>query len=157
MPFREARAEDLPEIAALIRELADYERAVESATATLDDLGRHLFGPDPAARVLLATPAGQSDTIAGFALYYRTFSTWVGRPGLWLEDLFVRPQYRRLGLGRELLNELRRRSEDRLEWAVLDWNQPAIDFYRSLGAHPLDEWTIFRWLPGGPPVSAGDH
>ncbi len=86
------------------------------------------------------------------AMYFVTFSTWLGRPGLWLEDLFVRPEFRGEGLGRALLDAVRARTDGRVEWAVLDWNEPAIGFYRSLGAEPVEGWTRYRWLPGsGPP------
>jgi GNAT superfamily N-acetyltransferase len=91
--------------------------------------------------------AEHEGAVAGFALYYRTFSTWLGRDGVWLEDLFVRPHFRRHGLGRELLDALRTRTAGRIEWAVLDWNAPAQDFYREVGAAPVDGWTIWRWLP----------
>ena len=144
MPIRDATAEDLDEIAAMIRELATYEQAADEATFALDDLATHLFGPDPAAHVLIATTdAGQ---VAGMALWFRTFSTWVGRPGIWLEDLFVRPEHRGSGLGQALLDALRARTDDRVEWNVLDWNESAIGFYRSIGAESVDGWTRYRWL-----------
>jgi GNAT superfamily N-acetyltransferase len=140
--LRAATVDDVPEILALIRELADYERELESARATEDQLRAHLFGPDPAASVLVAEADGE---VAGFALWYRTFSTWEGAPGIWLEDLFVRPQFRKRGLGLALLQELRRLTDGRVEWAVLDWNQPSIDLYEALGARPVDGWTRYRW------------
>jgi GNAT superfamily N-acetyltransferase len=140
--LRAATADDLPEILALIHELADYEHAADEVAATLDDLRLHLFGEHPAAHVLLADVDGE---VAGFALWYPTFSTWVGRPGIWLEDLFVRPQFRKQGLGLALLQELRRLTDDRVEWAVLDWNQPSIDFYEALGARPVEGWIRYRW------------
>ena len=145
MSIREATAADLGEIAALIHELAVYERAAEEVVFDLDELGRHLFGPAPAAHVLVAeSDEGQ---VAGMAMYFVTFSTWLGRPGLWLEDLFVRPEFRGAGLGRALLDAVRARTDGRVEWAVLDWNEPAIGFYRSLGAEPVEGWTRYRWLP----------
>lgn len=147
--IRDARPDDLDEILALVHELARYEREPEAVTATRDDLGTHLFGPEPAARVLIAEAA--DGAVAGFALWFRTFSTWLGRDGIWLEDLYVRPAHRRHGLGRALLGELRTRTRGRVEWAVLDWNTPAHDFYRTLGAEPLGEWTTWRW----PPVTSG--
>jgi GNAT superfamily N-acetyltransferase len=140
--LRAATVDDVPEILALIRELAEYERELDSAKATEEQLRRHLFGPSPVASVLVAEADGE---VAGFALWYRTFSTWEGEPGIWLEDLFVRPQFRKRGLGLALLQELRRLTDGRVEWAVLDWNQPSIDFYESLGARPVDGWTRYRW------------
>jgi len=141
--IRAARPADLPEILALVRELAEYEREPDAVTADADEFAHHLFGPDAVAHVLIAEHDG---AVAGFALYFRTFSTWLGRDGIWLEDLFVRPEYRRLGIGGALLDELRRRTSGRIEWSVLDWNTSAQDFYRSLGAESLDEWTTWRWL-----------
>jgi GNAT superfamily N-acetyltransferase len=145
MPIRDATADDLDEICAMIRELAEYERAADEAVFDRDELGRHLFGPDPAAHVLIATTDG--GVVAGMALWFPTFSTWVGRPGVWLEDLFVRPEHRGTGLGRALLDAVRGLTDDRVEWNVLDWNEPAIGFYRSIGAGPVDGWTRYRWLP----------
>jgi GNAT superfamily N-acetyltransferase len=147
MPVRNARPEDLPSIVALIHELAEYERAPEEVVLDEGELARHLFGPQPAASVLMAeTTHGE---VAGFALWFPTFSTWLGRPGVWLEDLFVRPAHRGQGLGLALLQELRGRTDGRLEWAVLDWNEPAIRFYETLGARPVPGWTRYRWLPDG--------
>ena len=147
VPIRPAVASDLPEISSLIRELAEYERAPDEVTFDPADLAVHLFGAAPAASVLMAErAAGAGGEIAGFALYFPTFSTWLGRPGLWLEDLFVRPQFRGEGHGRDLLQAVRERTEGRVEWSVLDWNEPAIGFYRSLGARPVDGWTRYRWL-----------
>jgi len=142
---RPARESDVPLIGALIRELAEYERAPERAVATDDDLRVALFGARPAAEVLLVSVDGEA---VGFALWFHNFSTWTGRRGLYLEDLFVRPTARRRGAGRVLLGALGRiaveRGCARMDWAVLDWNEPAIAFYKTLGAEPLDEWTIFR-------------
>lgn len=148
MTIRDARPSDLDEIVALVRELAEYERA--PADVKLDEtvFAQHVFGDDAVAHVLVAdaTDAGSHrSSLAGFAVWYRTFSTWLGRDGIWLEDLFVRPAYRRHGIGRALLDALRTRTDGRVEWAVLDWNTPAHDFYRTLGAAPLDEWTVWRW------------
>ena len=132
MPIRPAVPGDLDEIGTMIHELAAYEQAPDEVAFERTELERHLFGPDPAAEVLIAeTDDGR---VAGMALYYRTFSTWVGRPGIWLEDLFVRPERRGDGLGRALLDAVAARTDGRVEWAVLDWNEPAIGFYRSLGA-----------------------
>jgi GNAT superfamily N-acetyltransferase len=149
MPIRDARPDDIDEICALIRELADYEQLAHEVELDRDVVGRHLFGGDdgssaPAARVLIA----ESDTgdVAGFALWFPTFSTFLGRPGIWLEDLSVRPAFRGRGLGKALLLRLRELTDDRVEWAVLDWNTPSIGFYESLGARPVDGWTRYRWL-----------
>jgi GNAT superfamily N-acetyltransferase len=140
--IRDAVRADLPEILALVRELAEYEREPDAVVFDPAEFEQHVFGPDAVASVLLAEVDGE---VAGMALYFRTFSTWLGRPGLWLEDLFVRPAYRRQGIGAELLVALRERTEGRVEWSVLDWNTPAHEFYRSLGAAPQDEWTTWRW------------
>lgn len=142
--IRDARPEDVDEILALVRELAEYEREPEAAVGQRDEFAGHLFGPDPVARALIAEHDGE---VAGLALYYRTFSTWLGRDGIWLEDLFVRPQYRRHGLARALMDELRARTENRVEWAVLDWNESAQAFYRTLGAEEVGGWSIWRWEP----------
>lgn len=146
MGLREAHPADLDTIIALIRGLAEYEREPESVRLDRAELERHLFGPRPYAEVLLAeAPGGEA---AGFALFFHNFSTWTGKPGIWLEDLFVWPQYRGRGHGKALLAAVARlaveRGCGRFEWSVLDWNQPSIDFYRSLGAGPMDEWTTYR-------------
>jgi GNAT superfamily N-acetyltransferase len=148
--IRTARVEDVPVILQLIRDLATYERAPKEVTATEGQLVDVLFGERPAAEVLLAFE-GQSPV--GFAVYFYNFSTWLGRPGLYLEDLFVKPEKRGKGYGRALLIELakiaRERECGRMEWAVLNWNEPAIKFYRALGAKPMDEWTVFRLTRDG--------
>ncbi len=146
MPLRPATEADLDTIIELIRALAEYEREPDAVRLDREELRRHLFGPRPFAEVILAeTAAGAS---AGFALFFHNFSTWEGRPGIYLEDLFVRPEYRGQGHGRALLAALARlaleRGCARLEWAVLDWNEPSIQFYRALGAVPMDEWTTYR-------------
>jgi GNAT superfamily N-acetyltransferase len=137
---------DVSLILDLIRGLAEYEHEPESATATPEQIHAALFGERPAAECALARLEGGE--VAGFALWFQNFSTWTGRPGLWLEDLFVRPQHRRKGAGRALLRYLAalcvERGYGRFEWSVLDWNEPSITFYRSLGAMPMDEWTTFR-------------
>lgn len=145
MKIRAATREDIPIILQLIRDLATYERAPEEVTATEGQLADVLFGKRPAAEVALVL---EGDEPAGFAVYFQSFSTWLGRPGLYLEDLFVKPELRGKGYGRALLVHLARIACDRgcgrMEWAVLDWNEPAIGFYRSLGAQPMHEWTVFR-------------
>ncbi|PYK82620.1 MAG: N-acetyltransferase [Verrucomicrobia bacterium] len=143
--IRLATAADVPIILELIRALATYERAPNEVTATEDGLSKVLFGEKPAAEVLLAF---ENETAVGFAVFFHNFSTWLGRPGLYLEDLFVRPEDRGKGYGRALLIHLAKIARDRgcgrMEWAVLDWNEPAIQFYRKLGAKPMDDWTVFR-------------
>jgi GNAT superfamily N-acetyltransferase len=142
---REARESDLDQIRQLIIDLAHYERAAHEVRTTTEQLRVALFGPQPAAYALVAESASR---VVGFALYFRNFSTWEGVHGIYLEDLYVMPEYRGSGLGRALLTSLAElaveRGYARLEWAVLDWNQPAIDFYRSLGAVAMDEWTVYR-------------
>jgi GNAT superfamily N-acetyltransferase len=129
----------------LIHELATYEREPESATATDADLQAALFGDHPAAEVLMARVDGEA---VGFALFFHNFSTWTGRRGIYLEDLFVRPSARGLGAGRVLLETLaqiaKARGCARMDWAVLDWNDLAIGFYQRIGARRLDDWRIFR-------------
>ena len=144
MPIRAATEADVDAIHALIGELAEYEQLAHEAVATTDNLRRHLFGPEPAASVLMAET--DDGDIAGFALWYRTFSTFRGDAGIWLEDLFVRPEFRKQGFGLALLQRLREMTEGRVEWAVLDWNEPSIRFYQSLGARPVNGWTRYRWL-----------
>ena len=143
--IRVATASDVPVLLELVRELAVYEKEPDAVLATEADLHAALFGPDPSAGCHVAERGG---AVVGFALWYRTFSTWQGKPGLWLEDLFVRPEARGTGLGRALLVELARtavaRGWTRFEWWVLDWNEPAQGFYRSLGAHPEEAWTVWR-------------
>jgi GNAT superfamily N-acetyltransferase len=141
---------DIPIILSLIRELAEYEREPDAVIANEAGLREVLFGAKPSAEVLLALEAGEP---VGFAVYFFNFSTWLGRPGLYLEDLFVRPNVRGKGYGRALLERLARIAHDRgcgrMEWAVLDWNEPAIQFYKKLGARPKDEWTVFRLTQEG--------
>jgi GNAT superfamily N-acetyltransferase len=148
--IRFATPRDSATILGLIRDLADYERAPQEVIATEDLLRENLFGSRPAAEVLLGEENGQPIC---FALFFHNFSTWMGRPGLYLEDLFVRPDSRGKGYGRALLVRLaqiaRERGCGRMEWAVLDWNEPAIQFYRKLGARPNDDWTIFRLTQEG--------
>ena len=148
--IRSACVADVPIILQLIRDLATYERAPNEVTATEEQLVDVLFGKKPAAEVLLAF---ERDMPVGFAVFFYNFSTWLGRPGLYLEDLFVKPEKRGKGYGRELLVHLAKiaieRGCGRMEWAVLNWNDPAIQFYRKLGARPLDEWTVFRLTRDG--------
>jgi GNAT superfamily N-acetyltransferase len=148
--IRSARVEDVPIILQLIRDLATYERAPNEVAATEEQLVDVLFGEKPAAEVLLAF---EKDTPVGFAVFFHNFSTWLGRPGLYLEDLFVKPEKRGRGYGRALLVDLARIARDRgcgrMEWAVLDWNEPAIKFYHALGAKPMEEWTVFRLTRDG--------
>jgi len=143
--IRPATVADVPIILELIRALATYERAPNEVTATEGGLTEVLFGEKPSAEVLLAF---ENQTAVGFAVFFYNFSTWLGRPGLYLEDLFVRPEDRGKGYGRALLIELAKIARDRgcgrMEWAVLDWNEPAIKFYEKLGAKPMHEWTVFR-------------
>ena len=145
LQIRRATGADVPTILSLIRELADFERLSDEVVADEALLQETLFGPRPGAEVLIAQVA---DEVVGFALFFQNFSTFLGRPGLYLEDLYVRPKFRGQGHGEQLLRSLARicseRGYGRLEWSVLDWNQRAIDFYKSLGAKPMHDWTVFR-------------
>lgn len=143
--IRAAVPADVPEILDLIKALAKYERLLDTVTVTEDLLRQTLFGHHPYAEVLMAERDGDT---AGFALYFHNYSTFVGRPGLYVEDIFVRSAHRGAGVGGALLREMAaiayRRGCGRMEWSVLDWNEPAIGFYRRLGALPLDDWTLYR-------------
>jgi GNAT superfamily N-acetyltransferase len=143
--IRAATADDLSLIAGFIRDLAEYERLADAVVFDEEQLRRSLFGERPFAEVLIAEDAGQA---VGFALFFHNFSTFLGRPGIYLEDLFVKPEHRGGGFGRALLKRLAEiaveRDCGRMEWAVLDWNEPSIGFYKKLGARPNDEWTVFR-------------
>jgi GNAT superfamily N-acetyltransferase len=144
--IRAAVAADVPVIVSLIHALAEYEKAAPRALSLTEERLRDaLFGPHPAVEALVATADG---ALIGYALYFHNFSSWRGRRGLFLEDLFVLPEWRRHGLGRALFAELTRIAQERgcarIEWIVLDWNIPAIRFYQSLGAQPLNEWTTYR-------------
>jgi GNAT superfamily N-acetyltransferase len=146
--IRPATRADAPVIASLVRELAEYEKLLDEAKATPDDFLRELESENPVIHVLIAEWQGEP---AGFALYFFNFSTFVGRPGLYLEDLFVRPAQRSHGIGRALLRALARVAKERgcgrMEWAVLDWNEPALRFYQSLDARQMKEWIIHRLTP----------
>ena len=143
--LRPATADDVPTILRCIRALAEYERLAHACIATEDALRATLFGSAPAAEVVLAEAAGRT---LGFALWFRSYSTFLARPGIYLEDLYVFPEARGRGVGRRLLAHLARtaveRGYGRLEWAVLDWNVDAIGFYESLGAAPVGDWTVYR-------------
>lgn len=155
--IRVARPEDLEAIVGLIRALAEYERLAHVVELDADELRRHLFGPRPHAEVLIA----EDDAIVGFALFFHNFSTFLGRPGIYLEDIFVRPEHRGRGHGRALLGEIARiaveRECGRIEWSVLDWNETAIAFYRGLGAEPVDGWTVYRMSGGAIARLAGSR
>jgi GNAT superfamily N-acetyltransferase len=141
----EATPADVPTLLTLIGELADFERLAHELSVTVGSLEDALFGPRRVAEAVLARAAGE---VAGFAVYYRSFSTFAGREGLFLEDLYVRPAFRGQGIGRGLLMHVAavaaRRGCSRLEWAVLNWNRRAVGFYEALGARPVDDWTIYR-------------
>ena len=143
--IRKATVSDVDTITELIRDLAEYEHLSDQAHPEPAHLREHLFGDKPYAEVLLAE---WDSRVAGFALFFHNYSTFLTRPGIYLEDLFVRPELRRHGIGRALFVHVAtlavERGCGRLEWAVLDWNDPAISFYKSLGARPLDDWTTFR-------------
>jgi GNAT superfamily N-acetyltransferase len=144
--IRTATPADVPVIHTMIRELAAYEKALDEARATPEQLSEALFGERPAAFAHIAED--DRGEVVGFALWFLNFSTWRGVHGIYLEDLYVRPEARGGGHGKALLTELARicveRGYERLEWWVLNWNRPAIDFYESLGARPQDEWTVYR-------------
>ena len=146
----DATVADIPIILQLIRDLATYERAPDHVVATEKGLHEVLFGAEPAAKVVIAF---ENTEPVGFAIYFFNFSTWLGRPGLYLEDLFVKPEVRGRGYGRALLVHLAKIARDhncgRMEWAVLTWNEPAIQFYNKLGAGSLDDWRVFRLTSDG--------
>ncbi|KAJ2452775.1 acetyltransferase [Coemansia sp. RSA 2336] len=155
-----ATADDVGLILWFIRQLAAYEKAPEQVTATEDLLRQTLFGPRPYAEVILAYASdGAAEKPAGFALFFHNYSTWVGKPGLYLEDLFVCPEFRGRGVGKRLLVQLaqiaRERQCGRMEWVVLDWNEPSIQFYLSLGARQMKEWIIHR--VSGPALESLAH
>ncbi|HKS46880.1 MAG TPA: GNAT family N-acetyltransferase [Amycolatopsis sp.] len=151
MPVRDAEPADAEEICALIEEHARYEG---NDTLTLDraEMTKHLFGSDPKAWVLIAEPPGGAE-VAGFAFYSWNFSTWEGRPGIWLDDLYIRPEHRRHGLGHELLVALRARTSGRVEWDMQAGNTRAEAFYQRLGAKPVPGWIRYRWSPRADPAT----
>ncbi|MEV8006158.1 GNAT family N-acetyltransferase [Streptomyces parvus] len=157
--IRIATPDDIPVLHALVRELAAYEKALDEVVASEEQLAEALFGGRPAAYAHVATADdgngngnGDGGEVIGFALWFLNFSTWRGVHGIYLEDLYVRPERRGGGHGKALLTELARicveRGYERLEWSVLDWNAPSIAFYESLGARPQDEWTVYRLTDG---------
>ena len=140
-----AEVADVPLLLALIRELAEFEQLAQELEVTADSLGAALFGPEAVARALVARLHGEP---AGYAVFYRTFSTFVGRPGIFLDDLFVRPRFRKLGIGRALLTRVAETGAElgggRFEWITLRWNENAFRFYRSIGASVMNEWALLR-------------
>ncbi|MCB8907195.1 MULTISPECIES: GNAT family N-acetyltransferase [unclassified Streptomyces] len=148
--IRTATPADVPVIHALVRDLAEYEKALDEVRTTPEQLQEALFGEHPAAFAHVAETA--DGEVVGFAIWFLNFSTWRGVHGIYLEDLYVRPEVRGGGHGKALLTELARicveRGYERLEWSVLNWNKPSIDFYESLGARPQDEWTVYRLTDG---------
>jgi GNAT superfamily N-acetyltransferase len=149
MTLRDAVPSDAAEILALIQELAVYEKLRDQCVATVADIEREVFGPNAVVRVLMAEDEG---AVAGFALFFFNFSTFLGRRGIYLEDLFVRPEFRGRGIGKGLLLRLKEIASEagygRVEWSVLDWNTPSIELYKSLGATAMDDWTTFRLTLG---------
>lgn len=145
LTIRPSTVEDVPLILGFIRGLAEYERLLDRCVATEAQLSKTLFGPRPFAECVLAFRDGVP---AGFALFFHNYSTFLAKPGIYLEDLFVKPELRGQGIGKALLVHLARLARERgcgrVEWSVLDWNTPSIDFYKALGAVPMDEWTVFR-------------
>lgn len=143
--IRSATEKDVPVIFALIKELAEYEKLADQIKTTEDGLRKTLFGKDQFVEILLAE---YNNNIVGQALFFKNFSTFLGKPGIYLEDLYVKPDLRGKGIGKALLDKIisiaKERNYGRVEWSVLDWNEPAIDFYKKIGAKPLDDWTIFR-------------
>ncbi|HEY1650758.1 MAG TPA: GNAT family N-acetyltransferase [Acidimicrobiales bacterium] len=144
--IRQAVEADVPELVAMIRELAEFEHLSDQVAVTEEGLARTLFGPD--AVIFDSVVEDGNGALAGHALWYRTFSTFLGQTGIWLEDLYVRPDHRRNGHASALLRHLREQTDGRIEWEVLEWNAPAIDFYQQLGARPMGGWTRYRWHQG---------
>ncbi len=147
--IRRARPSDVPEILGMVRDLAEYERLADQAVATEEQFQTALFGPNPMAFAHVVEHESETGhRLGAFALWFLNFSTWTGKHGLYLEDLYVRPELRGTGYGKRLLSTLARECVDndygRFEWWVLDWNQPALGFYRSIGAVPMEEWTVQR-------------
>jgi GNAT superfamily N-acetyltransferase len=155
--------DDVPAVVGLVRELAEYERAAHEVRLTDEQLTGALFGDSPKlfGHVAVADDGVAPGAVVGMALWFLNFSTWRGTHGIYLEDLYVQPRHRGSGLGRELLRTLAelcvQRGYDRLEWSVLDWNTPSIDFYTAAGAVPMDEWTVFRLTDDALSSFAADH
>ena len=143
--IRSATENDIPVIFALIKELAEFEKLADQIKTSEGELRNTLFGKDRFVEILLAE---YEQKVVGQALFFKNFSTFLGRPGIYLEDLYVKPDMRGKGIGKALLDKIisiaKERNYGRVEWSVLDWNEPAIDFYKKIGAKPLDDWTIFR-------------
>lgn len=143
--IRKALPEDAPAILSLIMELAEYEKLIDEVKVTLNDLEKILHNKNSFVEILIAD---YEMTPVGYALYFHNFSTFLGKPGIYLEDLFVKPDFRGKGIGKALLEKIillaKERHCGRVEWSVLDWNEPAIEFYKNRGAYPLNEWTVFR-------------
>ena len=143
--IRTANENDVPAIFALIKELAEFEKLADQINTTENELRKTLFGEDRFVEILLAEFNGE---IVGQALFFKNFSTFLGKPGIYLEDLYVKPEMRGKGIGKMLLDKIisiaKERNYGRVEWSVLDWNESAIDFYKKIGAKPLEDWTIFR-------------
>jgi GNAT superfamily N-acetyltransferase len=158
MSVRPIRPDDVPAVVGLVRELADYEKALDEVLLTEEQLTACLFGHSPA---LFGHVAEDEGRVVGVALWFLNFSTWRGTHGIYLEDLYVQPGHRGRGLGRELLRTLAEvcveRGYSRLEWSVLDWNTPSIEFYKAAGAVPMDEWTVFRLTDDALPAFATDR
>lgn len=146
--IRPVRPDDIVELLEMVRELAAYEQAADQLIATPQSYQQLFFGNNPAVFAVVLEHRGPGHRLAGFAIYFRNFSTWLGKHGIYLEDLYVRPQYRGHGYGKSLLAQLAKEcisnGYGRLEWWVLDWNEPALGFYRSLGAEPMSDWTVHR-------------
>jgi GNAT superfamily N-acetyltransferase len=145
LEIRFAKESDVKEIFALIKELAEYEKLSDQISTTEEELKQTLFGKDNFVEILVAE---YQNKIVGQALFFKNFSTFLGKPGIYLEDLYVKPELRSKGIGKTLLNKIisiaKERNYGRVEWSVLDWNEPAIEFYKRIGAKPMDEWTVFR-------------
>jgi GNAT superfamily N-acetyltransferase len=141
--IRPAVEADVPELVAMVRELADFENLSDQVSITEEGLARTLFGPEAMAQDWVVEEGG---ALVGHALWYRTFSTFLGKTGIWLEDIYIRPEHRRQGYASEILTRLRQETEGRLEWEVLEWNVPAMDFYERLGARQMAGWTRYRWF-----------
>ena len=145
LTIRDATPADVETLVSLVRELAIYEKLEEHAKGTPEAFHKHIFGPRPAAEAILAEVDGRA---VGFAIFFTTFSTFRGQPGIYLEDIYVKPENRGGGIGKRLLSTIAKLARDRdygrVEWSVLNWNEPSIGFYKSLGAKPRDEWTVYR-------------